>query len=236
MKIHDSVSILEIPVDFGILNLAVIHSPEHGATLFDTAMPGNAQKILDALAAEGITKDQLKRIVITHADMDHIGSMRALKDLTGAEVISLEVEASYISGSVPPYKGPSQKTLDENPKLKAIVESLQRLQPDRLLHDGDTIPGTDAIAVATPGHTPGHMSAYVPGAKILITGDALTAKDGKLDGPMDHATPDMDAARASVRKLAALDVEQIVAYHGGLVKDRANEQLKGLAKELTAVN
>jgi glyoxylase-like metal-dependent hydrolase (beta-lactamase superfamily II) len=234
MKIHPNVAILEIPVDFGsgptILNLSAIID-EDGATLFDTGMPGQEQLILEALAKEGVEASGLKRIVITHADSDHIGSMKALKDLTGAELICLDVEADYISGAVPPYKSPPPKVLEENPQFKAMLDSIQRVPADTVVKDGETIPGTRAVAVATPGHTLGHMSVYLPEGKILITGDALTAADGVLDGPMERATPDMAAAKASVKKLAALDVEKIVAYHGGLVDKDAKGQLRRVSDE-----
>ena len=75
------------------------------------------------------------------------------------------------------------------------------------------------------------MSVYLPDSKILITGDALTAAHG-LDGPMERATPDMVAARASVKKLAALDVEKIIAYHGGLVDNDAKGQLVRVAGDV----
>jgi glyoxylase-like metal-dependent hydrolase (beta-lactamase superfamily II) len=136
------------------------------------------------------------------------------------------VEADFISGAVPPYKYPPQKVLDENPQYKAMLESIQLLRPDKVVRDGEAIPGTSAVAVATPGHTLGHMSVYLPEEKILITGDALTAADGVLDGPMERATPDMVAAMASVNRLATLDVEKIIAYHGGLVDNDANGQLQ----------
>jgi glyoxylase-like metal-dependent hydrolase (beta-lactamase superfamily II) len=233
MKIHPNVAILEIPVDFGggpsTLNLTATFEDD-GATVYDTGMPGQAELILEALAKEGVEASGLKRIVITHADIDHIGSMKALKDLTGAELISLDVEADFISGAVPPYKSPPQKVLDENPAFKALIESLQRMPVDRVVRDGETIPGTGAVAVATPGHTLGHMSVYIPGSKILITGDALTSADGVLDGPMERATPDMVAAKASVKKLAELDVEKIIAYHGGLVDKDARGQLKRVSE------
>lgn len=229
MKVTSDVSILEIPVDFGsgptLLNLTVTIE-EDGATLFDTGMPGQEQLILEALAKEGVEASGLKRIVITHADSDHIGSMKALKDLTGAELICLDVEADYISGAVPPYKMPPPKVLEENPAFKAMLESIKRMPVDTVVREGETIPGTNAVAVATPGHTLGHMSVYLPDSKILITGDALTAADGVLNGPMERATPDMVAAKASVKKLAELDVEKIVAYHGGLVDKDAKGQLR----------
>ena len=62
--------------------------------------------------------------------------MKALKDLTGAELICLDVEADYIPGAVPPYKSPPPKVLEENPQLKAFIESVKRIPADTLVKDG----------------------------------------------------------------------------------------------------
>jgi glyoxylase-like metal-dependent hydrolase (beta-lactamase superfamily II) len=86
--------------------------------------------------------------------------------------------------------------------------------------------------IFTPGHTPGHICLYLERSKILIAGDALTAGDGQLRGPNVAATPDMPAASQSVRKLAELDVQTIVCYHGGVVGEDASGQLRRVAQEL----
>ncbi|HLK17037.1 MAG TPA: MBL fold metallo-hydrolase, partial [Fimbriimonadaceae bacterium] len=85
--------------------------------------------------------------------------------------------------------------------------------------------------IATPGHTLGHASLYLTRTRTLISGDALTSSEGTLNGPMEMATPDMATARASVRRLAEIEVKQIVTYHGGLVDHDATGQLRRLAAE-----
>ena len=69
----------------------------------------------------------------------------------------------------------------------------------------------------TPGHSPGHLSAYLPEAKVLVAADAMVSEDG-LAGPKEVYTPDMDTAVESVGRLADLDVETVVCYHGGAVE------------------
>ncbi len=86
--------------------------------------------------------------------------------------------------------------------------------------------------VFTPGHTPGHCCLYLERSKTLIAGDALTSSEGRLQGPNEGATPDMATASRSVQKLATLDVQTIICYHGGVVQDDANGQLRRVAQEL----
>jgi len=73
------------------------------------------------------------------------------------------------------------------------------------------------------------VSIYLPNVKTLVAGDALTSQDGVLAGPSERATPNMPLAMESLKKLAELDIETIVCYHGGVVSDRAGEQLRRLA-------
>jgi glyoxylase-like metal-dependent hydrolase (beta-lactamase superfamily II) len=74
-----------------------------------------------------------------------------------------------------------------------------------------------ARVVPTPGHTPGHVSVYLPESGTLLAADALTAQGGELHGPRPDVTEDVETGRASVARLAELDVERVLCYHGGLV-------------------
>lgn len=136
----------------------------------------------------------------------------------------------YIEGRLPPAKMPPPEVLAATPELRAMIEAKKPTPVDVALQDGDVLPLAGGVRViATPGHTPGHLSLYLIRSKTLIAGDALVSEDGRLQGPMERATPDLISAHQSVRKLAELDVETIVCYHGGLVTDDANGQLKRVA-------
>ncbi len=88
--------------------------------------------------------------------------------------------------------------------------------------------------VFTPGHTPGHVSLYLERSKVLVAGDALTSEEGYLNGPNLSMTLDIPTALQSIKKLAALEVDTIVCYHGGVVSDDATGQLQRvLRKPLT---
>lgn len=237
MQIAPNVFVLPIPVDFGsgptVLNLTAIKDPSDGIALIDTGMPGQADLILEALEKEGLSPVDVKHIVITHADVDHIGSMKALKERTNAKIVCLEGEAGYVSGEWPSYKMPPPERLAENPQLKIFFQSIERAPADITLKDGDTVPGTGgARAVATPGHTPGHMCLYLSGPRIVIAGDALTASNGDLGPPIEGATPDMPSAKQSLKKLGQLEIDTIVAYHGGVVDKDTAKKLEELANSL----
>src|SRR5215204_6321754 len=78
-----------------IANTYVIIAPR-GLTLIDSGLPGSARKILKYISNLGYAPTDLKRILITHADFDHIGGLAALKKMSGARVFSSQVEAQGI--------------------------------------------------------------------------------------------------------------------------------------------
>ena len=216
---------------------SAIVMPDGTLTLVDTGLPGMKDTIDAQLREAGFSLADVKQIIVTHHDLDHIGSLEAIVGQTGAAVLALEDEVPYITGEKRSQKLPSeaetQKLLadpDLDPARRAMLTRPPVKVPvSRALHDGEELPGGLRI-IATPGHTVGHASVYVSGGKTLITGDALTSQDGRLNGPNERATPDMPTALASVKKLAGLDVQTILAYHGGLVTEDADSQLKALAQ------
>jgi glyoxylase-like metal-dependent hydrolase (beta-lactamase superfamily II) len=227
MKVNDDLQVLELPMSIdghnSVINLSLILDPEKGATLVDTGLPGQEDLILSQAP-------ELKNIILTHQDLDHVGSLAALKEKNNPKVLASQTETPYIQGDKPGYKTPPPERLKQMPTFKAMLAAHKSTHIDEQLQDGQRLDLAGGIkVVATPGHTPGHISLYLERTKTLITGDALTSDNGTLHGPMPQATPDMETAKASIQKLAQLDVETIVCYHGGLVTNDANGQLKRLA-------
>ena len=74
---------------------------------FDTGVPGMEGDILAGLEALGLSWSDVKRVVLTHHDLDHIGSLPAVVAASGAEVLALEAEAPYIQGDRPGQKTPT---------------------------------------------------------------------------------------------------------------------------------
>lgn len=217
-----------------VLNLALIVDSTGGLTLVDTSMPGHIGAVEEAIAAEGFRIADLEQIILTHQDVDHIGSLAAIKGASGATVIAHSIEAPYIEGKQKLYKYPSQERLDQNPGMKEMFDQIGFAPVDKLVEDGDLLDLSGGIRIIhTPGHTPGHISLFLERSKTLISGDVLTSADGQLSGPSVGATPDFPLAIESVKELAALpEVNAIVTYHGGVVTDDAHGQLRRLAASL----
>ncbi len=237
MKLNDDLFVLPLPLERNgrtdFFNVSLILDATHGPALVDTGMPGQLNVIGTALAEAGVQVPDLTRIILTHQDIDHVGSLHDLVQAGGARVLAHATEVPAIDGSVPP-RFARPELLAQHPQLRAIAEQFQPTPVDEALHDDTRLDLAGGVRVIfTPGHTPGHICLYHERSRTLIAGDALTANDGQLMGPNPQATPDMAEAGRSVRKLAELDVQTIVCYHGGVVSEEAGAQLRRVAQELT---
>jgi len=237
MRVADGVYVLPIPRSpqepESFLNLTLIVDEQNGNTLVDAGLPGQAETIGSALLEAGTGVRDLRRIIFTHQDLDHVGSGAALVRQSDATVLAHPADSPHIEGSIRPLKF-TPEMLEQRPQMREVLERLEPVRVDKHLEDGDRLDlagGTRVIF--TPGHTPGHLSLYLERPKVLVAGDALTAEGGHLNGPNPPFTLDVGEAARSVRRLAELDVETIVCYHGGVVGDDANGQLRRVVQEVS---
>jgi glyoxylase-like metal-dependent hydrolase (beta-lactamase superfamily II) len=201
------------------LNLSLILDPVQGPTLVDTGFPGMLELLRAALAAEGVALADIRRVLVTHHDLDHIGLLPDVVRESGAEVWASAAEVPFVQGQQSPQKRPAAPPLG----------GLEEICVSRVLEDGEVLDLAGGVrVVATPGHTVGHLSFLVEKDGVLISGDALTSQDGTLHGPNPQFTPDLPQAARSVRALAALAPAGIQTYHGGFVSRDAAEQLRAL--------
>ncbi|TJY41277.1 MBL fold metallo-hydrolase [Cohnella pontilimi] len=196
---------------------AALFRDEQNVILVDTGTPGQLEVIREALGREGVSLDQLTQIIITHQDMDHLGSLPELAEATNGrvQVLAHELCKPYIQGELPTIK-------------RGVL--VRPTKVDVTLRDGDSLPYCGGIQIIfTPGHTPDHISLYHPASRTLISGDALTSQAGTLMPPSRDFTPDMPTALRSVAKLSRLDIETVITYHGGVCTGGIRERLLQIA-------
>jgi glyoxylase-like metal-dependent hydrolase (beta-lactamase superfamily II) len=237
VRVANGVYVLPIPRSpqepESFLNLTLIVDEQNGNMLVDAGLPDQAEAIGVALLEGGIGVRDLKRIIFTHQDLDHVGSGAALVRQSGARVLAHPADAPHIDGSLRLLK-PSAEMLEQRPQMREILERLEPVGVDEHLEDGDRLEIAGGIRVIfTPGHTPGHLSLYLERSKVLIAGDALRAERGSLTGPNPSMTLEMGTALQSLRRLAGLEIDTIVCYHGGVVSEDANGQLRRVIQEVS---
>ncbi|PZT52052.1 MBL fold metallo-hydrolase [Paenibacillus silvae] len=199
----------------------VLLRDEDGYTLVDTGMIGQFAELEATLADLNVSLSDIKRVILTHQDMDHIGNLGALLDaIPGLEVWAHADEIPYVTGTKPLIKfTPERRAMLPAPVL-ALADQLLMQLPEinisRTLVDGDILPlqgGTQVIH--TPGHTPGHVCLYFGEQQFLLAADELRVVDDVLVGPAPPATPDMPEALRSLKKLTGLKLNKVLCYHGG---------------------
>lgn len=207
-----------------------------GIVLFDSGLPWHARPILNALRREGIAPGQVRAIVLTHADIDHVGAARALRQATGASIACHAVTAAILRYQLARRWGMGWigraggffARLLAGPLLRAVP-----LEADHLLIDGAPVTG-GFKAIYTPGHCAGHTAFYHPAARVLIVGDACANKGGTLSLAPTIFTADRTVAVQSVARLARLDVHILCCGHGAPIVADAQARLKELAERLAA--
>jgi len=209
--------------------------------LVDCGTPGIISNLSEAFEMEGFKLSDLTKVIITHHDHDHYGSLAELKRLVPQiKVIASPIEAPYIEGFIKSLRLQKSEALyDTYPPERKVwadgfhsyLASIEPVKVDVLVNDGDCIDTAgDIVIVATPGHMPGHISVYVKGDKTLVSGDALIAEKGVLKIANPQYSLDSVMARESAINLLNFDIERIICYHGGLVKGDIKAALKAIIK------
>jgi len=185
---------------------------EDGFTLVDTTMGNAADDVLAAASRAGAT---IRRIALTHGHGDHVGSLDALKERLGdsVEVLMPELDARIHAGE----KVVDGKLPGSWPKIRTV--------PDVRLAAGDRVGSLEVVA--SPGHSPGHVSFLDTRDRTLIAGDVYTTY-GRTE-ISNHfywrfpfaamATWDKAKDVAAARTLRALDPAILVVGHGPVVRN-----------------
>jgi glyoxylase-like metal-dependent hydrolase (beta-lactamase superfamily II) len=150
---------------FGMINCFLVREAD-GFTLIDAGLRGSADSILRAAAR---LNGMIRRIVLTHAHIDHIGSLdRLMAALPTAEFSMGKREARLLAKDL---------GLDAGENGKALLGFTgAKSRPSRLLLEGERVGSLQTVA--SPGHTPGHLAFLDVRDNALIAGDAFTTQTG----------------------------------------------------------
>jgi len=196
--------------------------------LVDCGFIGSLPILENQLRKHELSASQLTGLVLTHHDHDHMGAAAALKRVNPQiKIYASNAEAPFISAREKPLRlrqaEEMQKTLppEQQEFGKAFCEMLHRVEPvevDSFLQDGDRMDWCGGCRIlATPGHTPGHISLFMEKNSIIITGDAIALEDGKPVIANPQFTLDIEQAAKSMEKLLSLKASAYYCYHGGIL-------------------
>lgn len=214
-----------IPV--GSVN-AFLLDDDQGLTLIDAGFPGKEGVILDAIRLMGRQPEDVHRILVTHAHPDHIGSLAALRQATGATVWVHPMDRAIVES------GTGFRPLTPAPGLlnrvlaRIFAGRVHRVEPtpvDATYEDGDVLPAAGGLTVI---HAPGHCAGQVAflwraHGGVLLAGDACANTMG-LGWSIGYE--DLDAGRQSLSRLAGLDYEVACFGHGKAILTKASDRMR----------
>jgi glyoxylase-like metal-dependent hydrolase (beta-lactamase superfamily II) len=173
--------------------------------LIDSGFRLMRRGILKELKAIGIQPENIKHLLLTHPDIDHIGNAAFIQKLSGCTVWISKEDFPYLSGE---RKRTGIKRLVETVARPVIPANIKVYDPAESLNGVEVIP--------TPGHTPGHVCLLY--RDILFAGDLLHLSKGRLEPYPSFWDWDTPMHLASVEKLKSLSYKWICPAHSSPIK------------------
>jgi glyoxylase-like metal-dependent hydrolase (beta-lactamase superfamily II) len=217
--------------------------------LIDAGLYGSAGRIRRAAEDLFGANTRPSSIVLTYAHFDHVGALKQLTRRWGVPVYAHRLEMPYLTGRSsypPPDPGVGGGAM-------ALVSPLYPRGPEnmgdavRLLPEDGSVPDLPGWRwIATPGHTPGHVSLFRDSDRVLVAGDAFTTTKQEsftavmtqrveIHGPPAYYTQDWNAAEMSARRLADSNPRTALTGHGlPMQGDALTEGLRDLADHFRA--
>src|SRR3954468_24607699 len=161
---------------------AYLIDTDDGVTVIDAGLAGHWNDLRAELAALGRTPDDIRGVILTHGDTDHIGFAERLRRDHGVPVYIHEADAARARGEVKADTsfGPMKVGATVRFFWYAIRKrgfSNTYLTEVVAVRDGQVLdlPGSPRI-IGMPGHSAGSIAIHVPVADALFVGDALTTR------------------------------------------------------------
>ena len=205
---------------------------DSGITLVDAGLMGKGNYKLSAIEAAGIDPASIKRVIMTHTHIDHIGCLpEILEAIPGAELWVHEEEAN-------PLEQGDERIIYGMEMFRSMCQSQYGI-PDgrfkfkvhRVLADGDVLElgGSSWQVLHIPGHSPGSIALYDATRKILIPGDTVYA-DYAI-GRFDVHGASGSQLRNSLARLAELDVDILLPGHNRILTDVPTGYIAEVARQ-----
>lgn len=205
-----------------------------GLTLIDASIAPSGPKIVRQIEALGRPATDVKRILITHAHPDHVGSLPLLKRVTQAQVYASAAEKPVIQGEIEVPRAPREQLHGLARLMRPPATRYAGTPVDHVVEDGAVLSEVlgGLQVVATPGHAPGHVAYWQPEYGLLFCGDVLfNAPNLRL--PLAALTVDMAENIRSLQRLARLEARIVCFGHGRPLAANAAQTLHAIAQRVS---
>jgi len=207
-------------------------------TLIDTGLNTDVawQGLIGGLAAVGRRPGDIKRILLTHGHIDHVGLCPRLLDEGSPEILIHGRDAGRIRSDVQKqvellesnafrFKKMGITPRDVDRLFRSYISVLRRFHvgpfPVAELSDGDRVEcGNETISgVHTPGHTAGSVCLFSDNGRAVYSGDHVM--EGMSTNPLAEMVPEEGVGLipylVSLKKTDDLEPETILPGHGGVI-------------------
>ncbi len=201
-------------------------------TLVDAGLMGKGQYKMDAIAKDGIELTAIKRVIMTHTHLDHIGCLpEILESLPQAELWVHREEAM-------PLEQGDERTVYGMDMFEQMCQAqygikpgVFRFQVHRKLEGGEVLElgGMSWEVLHIPGHSPGSIALYNPDGKILIPGDTVYA-DYAI-GRFDLHGASGPQLKDSLNLLAGLEVKMLLPGHNRIMEQVPDGYIRHTARQ-----
>ena len=205
-------------------------------TVVDAGLPGQWRELVDTLAQMGRSLDDVRAIVLTHGDTDHIGFAARLHRERGVPIYIHELDAARARGEVKKATGGWGK-VGVRPLARFLLYSARRgglripaLTEVVTFTDGTTldVPGAPTV-IGLPGHTEGSVAYHFLSVDALFVGDAMTTRSvltGEAGPRPAPFTLDRVQALASLERLSDVHTTWVLPGHGEPWSDGVPEAVR----------
>lgn len=231
---------------YGILTKAAyvnfyLIANDDSLTVVDMALSAaDVDKLEAGLKTRGWTLDNVQRILITHAHMDHVGGLAELQKRCP------DAQTYAHQRSAPVIRGEEALTFADPSTLRGFARFMHRFlrgvdEPSRVdkeLQDGDALdevlPGLQVVHL--PGHSFGHSGFWWPEKRVLIGGDVMMNYPWGLRMPLRAPSPDWEECKRSIHKVAEMNVDVLCLGHGQPILSGADGKIKQLSAKIKTAN
>jgi hydroxyacylglutathione hydrolase len=189
-------------------------------SVIDAGLMGKGRYKIDSILKEGIKRSNIKRVIMTHTHLDHIGCLAEIrKEIPHAELWVHKSEAE-------PLEQGDERTVWGMDMFQRMCQAQYGIKPgsfkfrvDRMLEGGETLNIGDMAweVLHIPGHSQGSIGLYYRPEKILIPGDVVYA-DYAI-GRFDLHGASGTRHRDSLLSLAELEVDILLPGHNRIMEN-----------------
>ena len=214
-------------------HMYVVGLPDSGDfTLVDCGLMEMGSYKLEELDRGGIPLKQVKRVIMTHTHVDHIGCLPdILEGAPGVEVWAHKEESAYLERG-------DDRIVFGNKMFESMIRS-QYTIPDgyftmkvhKKLEGGEdlTLGGVKFRVIHLPGHSAGSIGLFNEEHRLLMSGDTIYA-DGAI-GRYDLFSASPPELKRSLSLIAELDVEILLPCHNRIVRRGAGPMVESTVRQ-----